>query len=65
MPREKELFRDNLMRIDAMFPDKEILLIGDIKKYVGFKDPRTVRKFLKMSKNEKSLSKCQLASRLS
>lgn len=65
MPREKELFRDNLARLDAVFPEKEILFIADLKKYFGVKDPRTVRRLLKMPKNEKSLTKCQLASRLS
>ena len=65
MPREKELFRDNLARIDAAFPEKEILFITDLKKYFGVKDPRTVRRLLKMPRNEKSLTKCQLASRLS
>ena len=65
MPREKELFRDNLARIDTVFPEKEVLFITDLKKYLGIKDPRTVRKLLKMPKNEKSLTKCQLASRLS
>ena len=65
MPREKELFRENLARIDAAFPGKEILFITDLKKYLGVKSPKTVRRLLKMPRNEKSLTKCQLASRLS
>lgn len=65
MPREKELFRDNLVRLDEAFPGKEILTIADLKQYLGFMDSRTVKRFLKMQKNEKMLSKCVVASRLS
>lgn len=63
--KEKELFRDNLERIDRAFPDREILTIGELKRYTGLSDNRTVRKFLKMDNGQKVLSKCQLASRLS
>ena len=43
MSREKEGFRDNLERIDAAFPDKELLTVTDIAKFEG-SDRGTVRK---------------------
>ena len=33
MSREKEGFRDNLERIDAAFPDKELLTATDIARF--------------------------------
>ena len=35
MPREKEAFRDNLERIDAMFPGKELLTRADVVRGFG------------------------------
>ena len=35
MPKEKESYRDNLERIDAAFPDKEMLTITDVSVYIG------------------------------
>lgn len=43
MAREKEGFRENLMRIDQAFPDKELLTITDIARFEG-SDRGTVRK---------------------
>lgn len=63
MPREKELFRDNLERLDKAFPDKEILNYADVLKYTGFKDYRAVKKRFNMTKQ--GISKVKLASALS
>jgi len=35
MPREKELFRDNLERLDAAFPNKEMLTQKEVSKFTG------------------------------
>lgn len=43
MAREKELYRDNLERLDRKFPDKEFLKLIDIAEYLGI-DKRTVKK---------------------
>lgn len=33
--REKEGFRENLERIDAAFPNKEMLNVSDVSRYTG------------------------------
>ncbi len=63
MPREKPLFRDNLERLDASFPEKEWLGLSDIKKYTGIKDNRTVYKRFGITKV--GTSKVKFASLLS
>ena len=35
MPREQELFREHLERLDARFPDSEILLVRDVIAFTG------------------------------
>lgn len=45
MPREKELFRINLERLDRMFPDKELLTCADVCKYTGLERHTARRKF--------------------
>lgn len=35
MAREKELFRDNLVRLDAAFPGRELLPLKEAAKYAG------------------------------
>jgi hypothetical protein len=37
LPREKELFRDNLERLDKAFPGKEMLRIKDVQDYTGLR----------------------------
>ena len=46
MAREKEDFRDNLCRIDARFPEAELLNIKEAASWLGI-DPRTVSKIMK------------------
>lgn len=41
MAREKELFRDNLVRLDEKFPGKELIPLLDVTKYLGL-DRRTL-----------------------
>lgn len=35
MPREKESYRDNLMRLDDLFPGKELLYVSEIQRGLG------------------------------
>lgn len=35
MAREKEGFRDNLERLDAKYPDKELLSLSEAARYLG------------------------------
>jgi hypothetical protein len=35
MPKEKELYRENLVRLDAAFPGKEMLTLKEAADYVG------------------------------
>ena len=64
MPREKPLFRINLDRIDAAFPDKEVLSLSDIATYTG-KSLRTITRKYKINKEIGGISKATLANRLS
>ena len=41
MAREKELFRDNLARLDEQFPGKELIPIRSVTEYLGL-DYRTL-----------------------
>lgn len=43
MPREKECYRDNLMRIDKRFPGKELLNIKEVAEFLGI-SPRKAKK---------------------
>lgn len=45
MAREKEDFRDNLCRIDAKFPEVELLNIKEASEWLGV-DRRTVMKIM-------------------
>ena len=62
MPREKELFRDNLERLDAAFPNQETLTQKDVSKYTGIGE-LTVPKHLSFRKHR--ISKTVLARELS
>lgn len=35
MAREKEGYRDNLARLDAKYPDKELLNVSEVSRYLG------------------------------
>lgn len=63
MAREKELFRDNLERLDKAFPDKEWLWQKDVMSYTGIRDTRAAIKRFGVDKN--GISKVKLASLLS
>lgn len=62
MSREKPLFRDNLERLDKVFPDKELLRGVDVAKFLGI-DPRTAKARFSFQKGY--ISKTKLASELS
>lgn len=41
MPREKELFRENLVRLRELYPDVEVLTMGEVEKLLRM-DRRTI-----------------------
>lgn len=43
MPREKEAYRDNLERILAAYPGREVLTLQEVSRYLK-KDPRSVKR---------------------
>lgn len=62
--REKEDYRDNLMRINTYFPEGEMLNLTQVSKVTGL-DRRTLlttwkKEFKKIGKSE-YISKCALA----
>lgn len=62
MAREKELFRDYLIRLDEKFPDKEIIQQKECAEFLGL-DKRTVKKKYGVSRD--GISKVKLARLLS
>ena len=56
MSREKECFRDNLERITARFPGKELLSVQDVVDYTGL-HRRTVKNLFEFSNNYISVVK--------
>ena len=62
MPREKELFRDNLERLDAAFPGQEMLKQVEVARYCGMA-LNTVKKHFHFTKSR--ISKTVLARELS
>lgn len=62
MPREKELYREYVVRLDEKFPDKEILTQRDCAEFLG-KDKRTVKSRYGIDKD--GISKLKLARLLS
>ena len=63
MAREKELFRDNLKRLDERYPEKEIFTWAQAAKIAGL-NVRTMKKYYQR-KDEPAVSKVRLASILS
>ena len=64
MPREKETFRDQLMRLDERFPDKELLSKTDVAAYTGLNRKTCATKF-DFDKRTNRISKTVLARALS
>ena len=62
MPREKELYRDYVERLDERFPDKEHLSVNDCVEFLGL-NFRTVKKRYGITKD--GISKLKLARLLS
>ena len=62
MPREKELLRDNIVRIKEKYPDKELLRQFEVAQYLGV-SVKTVRKRFTFDRGYISVVK--LASELS
>ena len=64
IPREREGFRDNLARLQEAFPDKELLTVSDVARYVGA-DRSTVRRWYKFNATTHRISKVDLARAIS
>ena len=67
MPREKELFRDYIERLDEKFPDKELLTKGEVIDFLGI-SPSTMSRRAKeygFAPKSKHVSKVKLARALS
>lgn len=62
MPREKELYRDYVERLDERFPDREHLSQKDCVEFLG-KDKRTIKKYYGVGRD--GISKLKLARLLS
>ena len=62
MPREKELYRENLARIDESFPNREILSQKDCAEFLGL-DRKTVKRRYGVSRD--GITKVQFARLLS
>lgn len=68
MPREKELFRDNLVRLDEAFPGRELISLSEAAVYAGitYKVAWADKRFPKKSVGQRLyVPKVQLASWLS
>lgn len=66
MAREKELYRDNLERLDRQFPQQELLNVANVSKYCGLSEERTKEMFsFKKVGGRWYISKVKLASELS
>lgn len=66
MAREKELFRDNLERLDKRFPDKELLNVANVSRFCGLSEERAKQMFdFKRIGGRWYISKVKLASALS
>ena len=63
MSREKDFFRDNLMRLDEKYPNTEFFNWTQAAQIVGL-DARTLKKYYKRGR-EPYISKTRLASILS
>lgn len=62
MSREKELFRDNLERLDAAFPNKELLNQNEVSEFTGISKYNITKHF---SFKNHYISKLNLARELS
>lgn len=65
--REKECYRDNLARLDEMFPGKEMLTVADVAKLYGIADTRALIKHVKFvgTRWSRRVSKASLARQMS
>lgn len=49
MPREKPDYRAHFERLNELYPDKEMLSLEEIKQIMGWKDNRTVKKYVPLT----------------
>ncbi len=64
MPREKPLFRENLERLDAKFPNKEVLSFKEVAEFYGI-SIITVKRRGWYNPKFKGILKTKLASEMS
>ena len=62
MPKDREGFRDQMARLNEVFPDRELLSVADVVRFTG-RDRRTVVKFFNFRNN--FISKVEVARTLS
>lgn len=70
MAREKESYRDNLERLDKMFPDKDLLTPNDVVAFTGVCRQTVIKLFdfnskLVGKRKDHYISKAKLARELS
>lgn len=52
MSRELPGYRDRLQEVTQFFGGKQILTIGDVRRYTGMVDPRTIRRHFPFGKRK-------------
>ena len=60
LPRESPDYRNNLERLNELYPDREMLSIPDVLQVMGWTDRRTVLKYLPLTPL-RQISKATLA----
>lgn len=59
MPREKEDYRNNLERLNELYPDHEMLTLPEVQKVMGYRSHTTIRKLVPFT--HQRVSKATLA----
>jgi hypothetical protein len=62
MPRERPAYRDNLERLNEVFPNRDLLNAADLARFTG-RDRRTVQKIFAFKNNY--ISKVEVARTIS
>lgn len=59
MPREKEDYRENLERLNELYPEHEMLTIQETMQVMGYKSKNTAKKYIPFTNSR--VSKATLA----
>lgn len=46
MPREKEGYRENVERLNDLFPGREMLTVQDVMQVMGYRSVNTAKKYV-------------------